>query len=77
LNTLSTLFLNISIKKFEVKGLKEKYFFEIFLAITLVVTMPMTPVSGQFLSTPTSVLPSVQDYLQITAATITTKLVAS
>jgi hypothetical protein len=71
LNTLSTLFLDISIKRFEVIGLRRNIFFETFLAITMVVTMAMIPVSGQSLSTPTQVVPSVQDYLQITAATIT------
>jgi hypothetical protein len=65
------LFLNISIKKFEVIGLRRNIFFETFLAITLVVTMAMIPVSGQSPSTPTQVVPSVQDYLQITAATVT------
>ena len=50
---------------------KEKYFFETFLAITLIVTMAMIPVSGQSPPTPTQVVPSVQDYLQITAATVT------
>jgi hypothetical protein len=71
LNTLSALFLNISIKKFEVIGLRRNIFFETFLAITLVVTMAMIPASGQSPSTPTQVVPSVQDYLQITAATVT------
>jgi hypothetical protein len=71
LNTLSALFLNISIKKFEVIGLRRNIFFETFLAITLVVTMVMIPASGQSPSTPTQVVPSVQDYLQITAATVT------
>jgi hypothetical protein len=33
--------------------------------------MAMIPVSGQSPSTPTQVVPSVQDYLQITAATVT------
>ena len=33
--------------------------------------MAMIPVSGQSPSTPTQVVPSVQDYLQITAASIT------
>jgi hypothetical protein len=65
------LFLNISIKKFAVIGLRRNIFSETFLAITLVVTMAMIPVSGQSPSTPTQVVPSVQDYLQITAATIT------
>lgn len=65
------MFLNISIKKFEVIGLRRNIFFETFLAITLVVTMAIIPASGQSLSTPTQVVPSVQDYLQITAATVT------
>ena len=65
------MFLNISIKEFEVTGLRRNIFSETFLAITLVVTMAMNPVSGQSPSTPTQVVPSVQDYLQITAATIT------
>jgi hypothetical protein len=64
------LFLNIS-KKFEVIGLRRNIFFETVLAITLVVTMAIIPASGQSLSTPTQVVPSVQDYLQITAATVT------
>jgi hypothetical protein len=71
LNTLSTLFLHISVKKFEVIGLRRKIFFETFLVITLVVTTVMIPVSGQSPSTPTQVVPSVQDYLQITVATVT------
>ena len=33
--------------------------------------MAMIPVFGQSPSTPTQVVPSVQDYLQITAATVT------
>jgi hypothetical protein len=33
--------------------------------------MAIIPASGQSLSTPTQVVPSVQDYLQITAATVT------
>ena len=33
--------------------------------------MAMIPVSGQSPSTPTQVVPSVQDHLQITAASIT------
>lgn len=65
------MFLDISIKKFEVIGLRRNIFFETFLAITLVVTMAITPASGQSLLTPTQVVQSVQDYLQITAATVT------
>lgn len=65
------MFLHISVKKFEVIGLRRKIFFETFLAITLVVTTAMIPVSGQSPSTPTQVVPSVQDYLQITVATVT------
>lgn len=33
--------------------------------------MAMIPVSGQSPSTPTQIVPSIQDYLQLTAATIT------
>jgi hypothetical protein len=71
LNTLSTLFLEISIKRFEVVFSRRNIFFETFLAITSIVTMAMVPVSGQSPPTPTQVVPSVQDYLQITAATVT------
>jgi hypothetical protein len=71
LNTLSTFFLNISIKRFAVIGLRRNILLQFFLAITLAVTMAMIPVSGQSTSTPTQGVPSVQDHLQITAATIT------
>jgi hypothetical protein len=63
------LSLNISIKRFAVIGLRRNILFETLLAITLAVTMAIIPVSGQSPSTRTQV-PSVQDYLQITAATI-------
>ena len=65
------MFLEISIKRFEVIFLRRNIFFETFLAITLIVTMAMIPVSGQSPPPPTQVVPSVQDYLQITAATVT------
>jgi hypothetical protein len=64
--------LNISIKRFAVIGSRRNILL-LLLAITLAVTMAMIPVSGQSTSTPTQGVPSVQDYLQITAA----KLVAS
>ena len=70
MNTLSPFFLNISIKRFAVIGLRRNILLPL-LAITLAVTMAMIPVSGQSTSTPTQGVPSVQDHLQITAMTIT------